>query len=738
MLRSFEGKQRILDIGCGTGRDLAFLRRKGKDAYGIEASHEMLAVAKATCEQAGLSTEGRIFQAALPEIGLFQDAEFDGILCSAVLMHLPEECLFDSVYAIRRLLRSGGVLRVSIPSERDDIDPKTHRDRDGRLFADLPPAKLQLLLERIGFSMRQQESVPDSLGRTGIRWAVMEFTKLDETGDRPLHLVESILNRDKKDATYKLALFRALAEIAQTQCHLAAYLPDGKVKIPLSAVAEKWILYYWPIFESECFIPQRTNECKGGSLGVAIRKPLDALIQHFHGSGGLTGFYCDWKSGRLSKDGQLLFRTALTKFQSTIHTMPAKYAGGGHYSVFQYDRIDRSLVMNVALWRELCLMGSWIRDATILRWAELSEGFAKHAVKASQVIDRLLLAPDQGRNVADAQKYFRTLSSRPCVWSREPLAQGAFEVDHAMPFSYWRNNDLWNLFPADPKINASKSDNLPTYRQLQSSREVVIDYWQGLDQTLGERFAREAQTLLGREAFVPGNWKNLLFSRFVEAFETTAAQRGAERWEVSGLHATGVATEFIRPAPSPVRYAEAEELMIVREDARTPTPADTERIIIPFPELGQGAFKTHLPIIGSLAAGAAFHGIQTGSLTDLEDLDWVEVPSRLAKEKRFVVRVAGDSMEPTFQIGDLLVFEYHRSPRKDREIVIANLPEFGPDHSGTEAIKRLGQDDDDWIFMSDNPAYVPFRVEKAESSHPILGTFVATLGATQSGVNDGR
>ncbi|MFO1489432.1 MAG: hypothetical protein U1F77_05495 [Kiritimatiellia bacterium] len=45
----------------------------------------------------------------------------------------------------------------------------------------------------------------------------MLFEKLAANADRPLDQVESVLNRDKKDATYKLALFRALAEIAQTQ-----------------------------------------------------------------------------------------------------------------------------------------------------------------------------------------------------------------------------------------------------------------------------------------------------------------------------------------------------------------------------------------------------------------------------------------------------------------------------------------------------------------------------------------
>ena len=722
LLSVFGDCQKILDVGCGNGRDLAALLRGGKDAYGVDAVPAMVQVTAASLATQGISTQGRLFAAELPDLSLFAEAEFDGVLCSAVLMHLAEENLFDAIYSIRRILRPGGRLRVSVPSRRADVDPRTRRDTDGRLFTDLAPAKLRLLLERVGFSLVEARLSNDSLGRADVEWWIGDFTRLDDAGDRPLHLVESILNRDKKDATYKLALFRALAEIAQTQSHLAAYTLEGKVKIPLPTIAEKWVLYYWPIFESELFIPQRTNERSGQGQGVAIRKPLDVLIRHFQGSGGLTGFYSDWKGGRLTEDAQRFFSRALSQFQSTIHTMPAKHAGGGHYKVFQYDPQDKSLVMDGALWRELCLMGSWIRDATILRWAEQTEIFAKGSVKASHVIDRLLLAPDQGRNVNEAQKFFASLPSRPCVWSQRELGGKDFDVDHAMPFSYWRNNDLWNLFPASPEINAKKSDKLPTYRQLHGSKEIIIDYWHGLDGAMGVRFEREAQSLLGRDPFRKGNWETLLFSRFVEAFELTANQRGAERWQWTGLAQEARAPIVARITPSPVRDPETDDKSVGDEAAMFPATG-----FIPFFEVRERAFKTCLPLVGALAAGPAFHGLETGSLDDLEDLDWIEVPSLFARKNRFVVRVAGDSMEPTLKRGELVVFEYHRSPRRDGEIVIANIPAFGADNSGTETIKRIKQDAVDWIFQSDNPAHDPIRVPKSENSHPILGTFVVKL-----------
>ena len=714
--------RKILDVGCGTGRDLSFFLGKGKDAFGVDSSEEMLDAAHKTLGAQGISGEGRLFLGNLPDLSQFGESEFDGVLCSAVLMHLPEEELFDAVYALRRVLCPGGTLLVSVPATRSDVDPKTRRDEGGRLFTDLPAAKIHLLFERVGFVVRESENVEDLLGRDGVSWCVTEF-RLEESADRHLHLVESILSRDKKDATYKLALFRALAEIAQTQHHLAAFTQDGKVKIPVQAIADKWLLYYWPIFESEAFICQRIGERRGAANNVAIRRSLEALIECFSASGGMSAFHAGLNSGKLSPVAQTLWKQARSQFQKTIHNMPVRHTGGGNYSVFQYDPADKSVCMDSNLWRELCLTGSWIQDATILRWAELTEQLSKGAIRASTVIDCLLTIPDPARNVNDAKGYYSKLGDRVCVWSDISLSDVRFVIDHAMPFSLWRNHELWNLFPADPAINSNKSDKLPTYAILNLRREAIIDYWQGLNNALGEQFSRGAQTLLGRDSFASQNWENQLFSRFVEAFEITAAQRGAPRWEIAD-------TMISPPAPMPAtaklptrQKAEAS----VEEGKYQAAPTTSDPPVVCFSEVGNGAFVTHLPLVGSLAAGDPFHGFETASLNDIGDLNWIAVPSRLARARRFVVRVAGDSMEPLLQIGDLVVFEFHRSPHQDGQIVIANIPEFGIADHGIESIKRIKQDPKNWIFHSENSAYPSFMVSKNLTASPILGTMIEKL-----------
>ena len=65
--------------------------------------------------------EQRPVEAALPALSAPFGGEFDGVLCSAVLMHLAEADLFDAAFALRRILRRGGRLLISLPSARTDV-----------------------------------------------------------------------------------------------------------------------------------------------------------------------------------------------------------------------------------------------------------------------------------------------------------------------------------------------------------------------------------------------------------------------------------------------------------------------------------------------------------------------------------------------------------------------------------------------------------------------------------------
>lgn len=75
--------------------------------------------------------------------------------------------------------------------------------------------------------------------------------------------IESILNADRKVATYKLALIRALCDVVLTAWSQAQWEPNGKVSVALEEVTRRWIWYYWPFVESRQMMPQINGEARG-------------------------------------------------------------------------------------------------------------------------------------------------------------------------------------------------------------------------------------------------------------------------------------------------------------------------------------------------------------------------------------------------------------------------------------------------------------------------------------------
>jgi len=161
---------RVLDIGCAAGRDVSLLLKGGWDAFGVDPCPELI--------DEGLrldsSLEGRLTVDALPALSTIPDSSFDGVLCSAVLMHLPEKTLFDAAFGLRRVLKPGGRLLVSLPLDNTG-EPLAGRDGRGRFHNGLSPEKLDLLLSRLGFTRIGRGENSDALGRAEKKWVVGLF-----------------------------------------------------------------------------------------------------------------------------------------------------------------------------------------------------------------------------------------------------------------------------------------------------------------------------------------------------------------------------------------------------------------------------------------------------------------------------------------------------------------------------------------------------------------------------------
>ncbi|HTP82552.1 MAG TPA: class I SAM-dependent methyltransferase [Alphaproteobacteria bacterium] len=117
------------DIGCGSGRDTAWLHANGFPATGFDASDGLLAEARRRYPNISFR------RGVLPELAGVDEGSYANVLCETVLMHLPSEAIPRSVERLVAILKPGGTLYLSWRvTEGGDI-----RDKHGRLYASFDP-----------------------------------------------------------------------------------------------------------------------------------------------------------------------------------------------------------------------------------------------------------------------------------------------------------------------------------------------------------------------------------------------------------------------------------------------------------------------------------------------------------------------------------------------------------------------------------------------------------------------
>ncbi len=162
---AFKPKSKLLDIGCGSGRDLALLASLGHECFGVDATPEFVVLSQSIHPE----LKSKVLHAALPNFEPPFGGDFDGVLCSAVLMHIAESELVPAALSIKRCLKNHGRLLYSVPSKRLDVVTE-NRDANGRLFVPDQSDRLQKIFEQLGFSLITKWNNTDSLGRDSVEW----------------------------------------------------------------------------------------------------------------------------------------------------------------------------------------------------------------------------------------------------------------------------------------------------------------------------------------------------------------------------------------------------------------------------------------------------------------------------------------------------------------------------------------------------------------------------------------
>ncbi len=159
---------KVLDAGCGCGRDTHYLIEEGFDVIGIDIAEELL-------KQAQERTKNCKFK-KMDFLNLeFSEESFDGVWCMAGISSIPKDKIPDSIKQFHKILKKDGILYIDIrEGHGQELIRKQKYENAPFFHCHLTKPELENLVKEQGFQIISSE-VSDNQGK---RWVEIFAKKI--------------------------------------------------------------------------------------------------------------------------------------------------------------------------------------------------------------------------------------------------------------------------------------------------------------------------------------------------------------------------------------------------------------------------------------------------------------------------------------------------------------------------------------------------------------------------------
>lgn len=146
---------RILEIGCGAGRDAQELIQLGYDYIGADISSGLLVKARK-------NNPGADFR----EVSLYDldfKEPFDGFWCAAVLIHVPKERINEALQAVKRNIKTGAIGFIAVKEGKGErLEQRPELNNANFFFAYWQNDEFKAVLAENGFDVLKEGYIPMS------------------------------------------------------------------------------------------------------------------------------------------------------------------------------------------------------------------------------------------------------------------------------------------------------------------------------------------------------------------------------------------------------------------------------------------------------------------------------------------------------------------------------------------------------------------------------------------------
>jgi 2-polyprenyl-3-methyl-5-hydroxy-6-metoxy-1,4-benzoquinol methylase len=173
---------RVLDIGCGPGRHVAYLAREGFETYGIDYSGFAIEMAEELCNREGFDAE--IKKERIEEMS-FENGFFDCVIDCATIQHNFTEEIQESVEEVHRVLKTGGTFfwmaraqADSFYSEGTEEEPGTCVFHQKSVVTDKDAEKVEKPTHF--FEEAELREILDDFGSVTVEYTERTFNEMSE------------------------------------------------------------------------------------------------------------------------------------------------------------------------------------------------------------------------------------------------------------------------------------------------------------------------------------------------------------------------------------------------------------------------------------------------------------------------------------------------------------------------------------------------------------------------------
>lgn len=114
--------KRILDLGCGTGRHVIYLSKKGFDVYGFDVSRTGVIYTKKWLKKEKLNAKVIVHE--MTKKFPYPDNFFDAVISIQVIHHNKLNKVRKTIREIKRVLRKNGMIFISVATSKKLLNKK--------------------------------------------------------------------------------------------------------------------------------------------------------------------------------------------------------------------------------------------------------------------------------------------------------------------------------------------------------------------------------------------------------------------------------------------------------------------------------------------------------------------------------------------------------------------------------------------------------------------------------------